>query len=177
MSEAWLRGPLAGVPAEIMPAAHALTDAAEEIRAALAGLSPDVLWLRPGGAASLGFHVRHVAGSLDRLLTYARGDALSTAQLAELAREAEPGDPPDDWERLVAVLDHAVARALDVYRTTSPETLADARAVGRAGLPSTVRGLLFHAAEHARRHAGQVIATARIVRGLGLDAHLPRSTS
>jgi hypothetical protein len=40
--------------------------------------------------------------------------------------------------------------------------------VGRARLPSTVFGLLFHVAEHTQRHAGQAITTAKIVRGLGL---------
>jgi len=42
-------------------------------------------------------------------------------------------------------------------------TLTDARAVGRQRLPSTVIGLLVHAAEHTTRHAGQIITTAKIV--------------
>jgi hypothetical protein len=168
MPEAWLRGPVQGVPDELMPAAHAIIDAREEIGAALEGLTVEQLWLRPGGAASLGFHARHVGGSLDRLLTYARGGGLSDEQRAALAAEGEPGDPPATAPELVAGLDRAVNHALEVYRATDPLALGEARAVGRAKLPSTVRGLLFHAAEHARRHAGQAIATSKIVRGLGL---------
>ena len=53
---------------------------------------------------------------------------------------------------------------------TPPESLGDERLVGRAALPSTVRGLLFHGAEHTQRHVGQVITTAKIVRGLRLGS-------
>lgn len=166
MSEAWLDGPVPGVPDLLMPAAHSLIDAVADIERAVDGLDPALLWVRPGGAASIGFHLRHVPGSLERLLTYARGEALSREQLAAIAAEAEPGDPAATLEGLLTDLRTARDRALDAYRATDPETLLDPRSVGRAGLPSTVQGLLFHAAEHARRHAGQVVATARILRGL-----------
>jgi ribosomal protein S18 acetylase RimI-like enzyme len=150
-----------------MPAAHALVDAGEELERAAAGLDAARLWARPGGVASVGFHLRHVVGSLDRLLTYARGDALSAGQLRALATEAEPGSPPVQVATLLEDLRAALNGALDVLRATSPESLDEERRVGRAGLPSNVRGLLFHAAEHTRRHAGQVIATAGILRGRG----------
>ena len=163
--EAWLRGPVPGVPAELMPAAHALVDAGEEIEAAARGLAPEQLWARPGGVASVGFHLRHVRGATERLLTYARGEALTEGQLAEGRREGEPGDPPAGVDELLHALDRTVTVALDALCAIPPATLGDARAVGRKQLPSTVRGLVFHAAEHARRHAGQVIVTARIVRG------------
>lgn len=166
MTEAWLGGPVAGVPLPLMPAAHALLDAAADLRAAAEPLSVDELWRAPGGAASVAFHLRHVAGSTERLLTYARGLALTPEALAEVAREREPLDPPMDGPALLARLDETVARALDQLRATEPTTLHDERRVGRAGLPSTVQGLLFHAAEHARRHAGQAIATSRILLGM-----------
>jgi uncharacterized damage-inducible protein DinB len=162
--EAWLRGPVAGVPAELMPAAHALIDAREEMEAAARGLTADQLWARPAGVASVGFHLRHVRGATERLLTYARGEALTDAQLAQGRGEGEPGNPPAEVDELLDALDRAVTVALDALRATSPATLGDAREVGRKRFPSTVRGLLFHAAEHARRHAGQVIVTARMVR-------------
>lgn len=169
MGEAWLEGPVPGVPALLLPAAHALIDAVDDMERAVEGLDDALLWRRPGGAASIGFHLCHVPGSLDRLLTYARGEPLTRAQLAAIPAEAHPGDPPATLEHLLADLRAARDRTLEAYRATDPETLLDPRAVGRAGLPSTVQGLLFHAAEHARRHAGQVVATARILQGLEME--------
>lgn len=166
MTEAWLRGPIEGIPALLMPAAHSLVDAVEDIERAVANLAAEQVWLTPGGAAAIGFHLKHVCGSLERLLTYARGENLTTQQLNAIEAEAEPGDPPTPLSELLAGLREAVDQALDVYRRADPATFLDRRSVGRAGLPSTVLGLLFHAAEHARRHAGQVVATARIINGL-----------
>jgi uncharacterized damage-inducible protein DinB len=164
MTEAWLRGPIEGVPERLMPVAHSLVDALEELETAAADLDPDRLWERPGGAASVGFHLRHVCGSLERLLTYARGASLSTEQLAASKLEGDPGTPPATAAELLEEVRACIGAALDVLRVTPEESLLEARRVGRAGLPSTVHGLLFHAAEHTRRHAGQVVATARVVR-------------
>lgn len=166
--EAWLRGPIEGVPAALLPAAHSLTDGLEDMERAVAGLTPEQIWLRPGGVAAIGFHLRHVRGSTDRLLTYARGEMLTPAQMDALKGEAEPGSPPAGAHALLEGVRAAVAGAIAVYRETDPARLSDARAVGRARLPGTLGGLLFHVAEHARRHAGQVVATAGIIRGLGL---------
>ncbi len=168
MSEAWLRGPIDGVPIALMPVAHSLLDTTADLEAAVAGLSVAQLWATPGGAASVGFHLRHIPGSLERLLTYARGEALSPAELAAIAREGDPGEPPATALELLADHRAAVERADARRRASAPESLYEPRFVGRARLPSSVHGLLFHAAEHSRRHAGQVVATARIVRGAGL---------
>jgi uncharacterized damage-inducible protein DinB len=162
--EAWLRGPLPGIDAVLMPAAHALVQARDDIAAALVDAHASELWATPGGAASPGFHLRHLAGSLDRLLTYARGERLSPGQLAALAREGEPGASGQELERTVLA---AIDRALEQLRRTPTGTLGDIRPVGRAGLPATVLGLLAHAAEHASRHTGQFLTTLKIVRGLG----------
>jgi hypothetical protein len=151
-----------------MPAAHALLQAGEEIERAASPLTPAQLWVEPGGAASVGYHLRHVAGSIDRLLTYARGGALDERQLAALAAEGAAGDPPDDAATLVAGATRAIDQAMTVIRATPVATLTEPRAVGRGRLPSTVLGLLFHVAEHTQRHAGQVVTTAKIVRGLEL---------
>ena len=164
--EAWLRGPVEGVPPPLQPAAHALLQARAELGGALAEVSARELWLRPGGAASIGFHALHVAGATDRLLTYARGEELTAAQHEQRVAEREP--PHETAEALLGRLDLAVGAALAQLRATAPGSLGEARGVGRAGLPSTVAGLLFHAAEHAQRHAGQAVTTAKIVRGLGL---------
>lgn len=166
--EAWLRGPIEGIPPLLMPVAHALVQAVADVEQATAQLDTRQLWLRPGGAASVGFHLRHMAGVVDRLLTYARGEALSEGQLEALRREAEPGDPPEETGALVANLGATVDRALDQLRTTSSDALLDHRGVGRKQLPSNVLGLLFHAAEHAQRHTGQVVASAKIIQGTGM---------
>ena len=121
-------------------------------------------WLRPGGVTSIGFHLLHLAGSTDRLLTYARGEALSGSQRASLADEQSMGEPFPSLEVLLAAWNRIVERAL-VQLAETPDAMLDVpRTIGRAELPSTVRGLLFHAAEHAQRHAGQVVTTARLIR-------------
>jgi uncharacterized damage-inducible protein DinB len=157
-----LRGPLQGIDPWLQPAGHALVQAADEFDEAASPLSIDALWARPAGVASVGYHLRHIAGSIDRLLTYARGGALDAAQFAVLRGEALPGTPPADAATLVAEARSAVARALEVLRTTPIDSLGEARGVGRQALPTTVLGLLFHIGEHTQRHAGQIVTTARI---------------
>jgi uncharacterized damage-inducible protein DinB len=163
-SEVWLRGPVPDIPRLLQPVAHSLLQCREELTATLNGLTPEQIWERPNGVASIGFHARHAAGSLDRLFTYARGERLSSTQQAALAAEANPDPTPNAATTLVAAFAEAVDRALEQLRTTSETTLPDARGVGRAQLPSTVLGLLFHAAEHAQRHVGQLVTTAKLVR-------------
>lgn len=163
--EVWLRGPVDGYAPQVQPVVHALLQVREEVDRHCADLTPDQLWARPGGAASIGFHLRHLAGSLDRLLTYARGEVLSPAQLTWLKAEDDPGMPPATAAELIAVAQAGIDRALAQVGTTDVGTLQDARGVGRAQLPTTVMGLLFHSAEHASRHAGQIATTGKIVRG------------
>jgi uncharacterized damage-inducible protein DinB len=163
--EVWMRGPVPGIPPLLQPAAHSLLQSLEEVRRIVAPLSPGELWARPGGVASVGFHLRHAAGSLDRLLTYARGEALTAEQRAFLDTEGEPGSPPAQAAGLVAAFETQVERALEQIRETPEPILLEPRGVGRLQLPSTVLGLLFHAAEHTQRHVGQIMTTARIARG------------
>jgi hypothetical protein len=162
--EAWLRGRLPDVAPHLMPAAHALVQAAEDLERVAAGLSTAELWDRPGGAASAGFHLAHVAGSLDRLLTYARGEALTAEQRAAAAAEARVADSGLEAGALVARAQAAIDQALAQIRATPSEAVLEPREVGRARLPSTVLGLLFHVAEHTQRHVGQLIATAKVAR-------------
>jgi uncharacterized damage-inducible protein DinB len=157
--EFWLRGPVPGIDPILMPAAHALLQAREDIAQLAPSLSDDRLWARPGGAASAGFHLQHLAGSLDRLFTYARGETLSDQQRNEL--RAEGSEAP-----LTALLDRVyrtIDRALDQLRGTPTQSLFDTREVGRAKLPATVFGLLFHGAEHTTRHVGQLITTLKLL--------------
>lgn len=163
--EFWLRGPVPQVPALLQPAAHAFLQARADLRRAAGDLSPAQLWERPGGVASVGFHLRHVAGSVDRLLTYAAGRPLAPQQLATLGAEGDRDSGSTTAAELLEEIDRAIAKALAVLQATSPESLGEPRTVGRARLPTTVLGLLFHAAEHAQRHAGQTVTTAAVVRG------------
>jgi uncharacterized damage-inducible protein DinB len=161
--EVWLRGSIPTIPPLLQPVAHSLLQCREELIASVTGLTPEQVWARPRGSASIGFHAQHAAGSLDRLFTYARGEQLSPTQQAVLAREGHADLTPGADGRLVASFDEAVERALEQLRTTSESTLLDARGVGRAQLPSTVLGLLFHAAEHTQRHMGQLVTTAKVL--------------
>jgi uncharacterized damage-inducible protein DinB len=160
--EVWLRGPIAGVPPLLQPVAHSLLQCREEIARVLAGMTPEQIWYAHANAASLGFHVLHAIGSLDRLFTYARGEALSDTQRQALLHETQP-DTALTASDLVAAFDVGVARALDQLRGTDDTTLTTVRHVGRARLPSTVIGLLFHAAEHTQRHVGQALTTSRLM--------------
>lgn len=163
--EVWLRGALPGVPPLLQPVAHSLLQCREEAHDALADLSPAQLVARPGGAASVAFHLTHAMGSLDRLFTYARGEQLSDAQLVALRAEKDANDAETSADALLRHVDAAVDRALAQVRSTAEGDLLMSREVGRGRLPSTVVGLLFHAAEHTQRHIGQAVTTARVVRG------------
>lgn len=164
LPEVWLRGALPDVPALLQPVAHGLLQCREEVRRLLSDLTETELTVQPGGAASLEYHVKHAIGSLDRLLTYARGEQLSPGQLDWLAGEhSHESFAP---AQLLAAFDAGIERALDQVRATPERVLLEPRAVGRARLPSTVLGLLFHAAEHTQRHAGQIATTAKVLRGL-----------
>ncbi len=161
--EAWLRGPVAGVPDVLQPIAHALLQAREEARGLLENFPPEHLWDRPAGLASVGFHVQHITGVIDRLFTYARGEALSGAQREILAREGQKPESPVGVGDLLNALDAQVERALNQLSELPPATIFEARVVGRKQLASTVLGLLFHAAEHVQRHVGQLLVTARVL--------------
>jgi uncharacterized damage-inducible protein DinB len=123
------------------------------------------LWARPGGAASIGFHLAHLPGSLDRLLTYSRAESLSSDQLATLATERTVQEDRPELNRLLATFAAGLDSAIEYLRKVPAESLLLPREVGRKRLPSTVLGLIFHAAEHSSRHAGQSVTLARVVQG------------
>ena len=160
--EVWLRGPLPNFAPIWQPVAHALLQAREEVVALAPTITPDTLWARPAGVASAGFHLQHLTGVLDRLSTYARGEPLGPSQRAALADEGVP-EAEVRVPHLVARFGAMVDQVLAQLQATDPATAFDARLVGRAGIPSTVLGLLIHAAEHTMRHVGQLTVTARIV--------------
>jgi uncharacterized damage-inducible protein DinB len=160
-TEPWLRGPISGVHPIAFPFLYSMAQVREDLDRWTAGLTPDQLWARPRGLGAIGFHYRHVGGSTERLATYLSGHPLSEDQMREMKEESEPGVSLDELrtrfeERLLYA--EAIVKALD------PRTWHDARAVGRKALPTTVGGLVHHIAEHAQRHVGEIIVTAKIVR-------------
>ena len=157
--EPWLRGPIAGVHPLVAPVLYAFQQAREDLAQHTAQLARGQLWASPHGFNSVGFHIRHIAGSTDRLLTYLQNRELTGGQLTALQAEKEPLDIGRD--ELLALLDEALAEAASVVRSIDPATLAETRTVGRRRLPTTVIGLLTHIAEHTQRHVGQAISAAK----------------
>lgn len=162
--EVWLRGALPGISPILQPVAHALLQAQEEINALMDDFPPHLLWEKPAGTASPGFHLQHIPGVLDRLLSYARGQTLSPEQFAYLKREGLPGDEGVTTSILVGMLNEKVASFVEALKGFDESRLTETREVGRAKLPSTVLGLLFHAAEHTMRHTGQLLVTVNVLR-------------
>jgi hypothetical protein len=163
--EAWLRGPVEGYEPLLMPVVHSLIQAREDVEQLVATVAPEHVWTTPGSAASVGFHVRHLGGALDRLFTYSRGEPLTEEQKAASRIEELPGEPPMALRDVAAGAIAQIETALTHLRGLDAAQLLEARAVGRLKLPSTRLGLLFHAAEHCTRHAGQAITTAKVVAG------------
>lgn len=159
----WLLGPVPGVPPLLQPVAHALLEAKEDVEHLLPSLATHLLWQRPVGAASVGFHIVHSAGSLDRLFTYASGALLTPTQLAALQAEKTLDASFGDASAVMAHFGGTVDRAIEQLRATPESVLIEPREVGRGKLPSTVIGLLVHAGDHTYRHVGQAITTARLL--------------
>jgi uncharacterized damage-inducible protein DinB len=135
--------------------------AREDLARYTTGLTTEQIWATPHGFGSVGFHLRHIAGSTDRLMTYVNGDQLSSAQIAALKTEKEPGATR---EMLLAGIDQAFKSAEAVARALDPKRLGEPRGVGRKQLPTTVIGLLVHTAEHTQRHVGQAISAAKLAK-------------
>jgi uncharacterized damage-inducible protein DinB len=160
MEEPWLRGPIPGVSPLLSPVLASFQQAREDLARHTEGLTTAQIWSAPQGGGSVGFHLRHIAGSVDRLTTYLQGGELTASQMAGLQAEKDPGA---SREELLAAVDRAFCHAEAVVRAIDPKTLSDPRTVGRKRLPTTVIGLLTHIAEHTQRHVGEVIVTSRVV--------------
>jgi len=160
--EVWMRGPIAGVPSLLQPVAHALLQAKEEVTRYLQGFDDRLLWEKPGGMASVGFHLQHMAGVTERLFTYAADKTLSAEQLNGLRIEGAQ-DPLLNAAALVAAFGSRVDTAIQQLKQTDETTLTEIRYLGRKRIPTTQLGLLFHAAEHTQRHLGQLLVTVRLL--------------
>jgi len=158
--EPWLRGTHAELPAVIRAVVHALELSREDIEKWCAPLAEEAMNARPGNIAPIAFHLRHIARSLDRLLTYAEGGQLSEQQMASLEAELDPAAAPVE---LLAEFRSGIDDALRRLRNFSEADLEHPRHVGRKALPTTVGGLLVHCADHTQRHTGQAVTTAKIL--------------
>ncbi len=163
MVEPWLRGDLGELDPLRRGVVHALWLAVEDVELWCRGLSVEELEARPLGLPSVGFQMRHMVRSLDRLLTYAEGRQLDERQMAALQSEMVAGLSRDD---LFLEFSDWMRFAEERVRGLSPESYAEVRGVGRRSLPSTVGGLLVHCAEHTQRHAGQMVTTVKVVVGM-----------
>jgi uncharacterized damage-inducible protein DinB len=167
MVESWLRGTLGEVHPVKRAVLHSFDQAREDLLAWTADLSDAELWAAPHGLAPVGFQLRHIAGSVERLLTYAMEADLSAEQMLELRAEMTPGAP---LKELVALVMERLLAADARVHSIEPERLVEPRWVGRKRMPTTVAGLLIHTAEHTQRHVGQLIVTVRVLRSLRPEA-------
>lgn len=163
-TEPWMRGPIPGVDPLVAPVLYSFQQAREDLAQHTEGLTAAQLWAKPHGFGSVGFHLRHIAGSTDRLMTYLTGHQLSEAQMEFLRHEHDPGATR---EELLAALDAGFQQAEAIVRALDPAKLSEPRGVGRKMLPTTVTGLLTHIAEHTQRHVGQAISAAKLARVAG----------
>ncbi len=170
--EPWLRGTLRELPALPRAVLHALVLAEENVKHWLPQLTDEEIHQEPLGLTPFAFHVRHIAHSLDRLLTYAEGQSLNIIQRAALSVELEPGM---NREALSAEFQSALREAEGRVRALPLAELEATREVGGKKLPSTLGGLLVHLADHTQRHAGQAVTTARLLLALRSAARPPRA--
>jgi hypothetical protein len=157
--EPWLRGPLADVHPLLAPTLHAYAQAREDLARWTDGLTDAEIWSRPQGLAPVGFHLRHIAGSVERLTAYIRGQQLTAEQLDAIHHEMDPGP---GRSRLLDEANRALQDSERVIQSLDPALLAEPRGVGRKQLPTTVIGLVVHLAEHTQRHVGELIITSKL---------------
>jgi hypothetical protein len=164
--EPWLRGTLTDVGAVQRAVLHAMEMAQEDLELWCGSLSDEEVNSRPYGIAPVAFHLRHIVRSLDRLITYAEGGQLSAEQMASMKGELDGGATRAGiFDELKLGLEQARRRVM----AFTPESLEEARGVGRKMLPTSVGGLLVHCADHTLRHVGQAITTAKVVVRMRLD--------
>lgn len=161
-----MRGPLEGVHPMVAPTLHAFAQAREDLARWTEGFTDAQIWLRPLGLAPVGFQLRHIAGSVNRLTTYLRGEQLTAQQLATLRDETGLDNVSQEPGRsaLLDEVNNAFDYSEQVIRALDPAILDQPRAVGRRQLPTTVIGLVVHLAEHTQRHVGELIVTSKLAR-------------
>ena len=160
--EFWLNGPIPNIPDTLQPVAHALLQSERELEKYTVDFPKELLWAKVAGRASVGFHMNHLTGVLDRLMTYAKNESLSEEQFQFLKQEGA-FNLETEVEDLREQFSVKVAEVLAYFETIPENSLTEIRTVGRKKLPTTVLGLLFHAAEHSQRHIGQLLVTISVL--------------
>jgi uncharacterized damage-inducible protein DinB len=161
--EPWMRGTHSGVPAVGRAVLHALELALDDLTKWTAGLTDAEVDGHPLGLSSVAFHLRHIARSVDRLLSYAEGNQLSAEQLAALKAE-QTGD--EILAALLAEVEASFSNAAERIRVLATADFDTFRGVGRKQLPASLGGALVHVADHTQRHVGQVVTTAKVLAAL-----------
>lgn len=165
-TEPWLRGTYTEVPAAARAVLHALDLALDDLSKWTEGLTDAEIHAQPLGLPSVAFHLRHIARSIDRILTYAEGEQLSAEQLAALKSEQDGEGNREPLSALLAEVENAFARAGERIRVLATANLDTPRFVGRKQLPTSIGGALVHVADHTQRHVGQAVTTAKVIKAL-----------
>ncbi|HEY1903334.1 MAG TPA: DinB family protein [Terracidiphilus sp.] len=165
--EPWLRGTHSEVPAVGRAVLHALDLALDDLTKWTEGLTDEEVQARPLGLPSVAFHLRHIARSTDRILTYAEGGQLSAEQLALLKAE-QSGE--ESLAALLAEVETSFSNAADRIRVLATADFNTSRSVGRKQLPTSIGGALIHVADHTQRHVGQVVTTAKVLKTLRTES-------
>ena len=161
ITEPWLSGEHQDVDPVLRPILFSLEQAKQDLRHWTTGISDTEVWARPHGLASIGFQLRHIAGSVDRLYSYCRSEKLTELQMEFMRAEMEPGAGLGE---LLKDIETTFDRVVAAVKSMPISAIRDHRSVGRKQLPTTVIGLLIHIAEHTQRHVGQAIVTARVLK-------------
>ena len=168
-TEPWLRGTYTDVPAAGRAVLHALDLALDDLSKWTSGLTDAEIHAQPLGLPPVAFHLRHIARSTDRILTYAEGEQLSAVQLAALKAEQDQGGNQDPLPALLAEVEISFTDAGERIRVLATANLDTPRFVGRKQLPTSIGGALIHVADHTQRHVGQVVTTAKVLRALSSE--------
>lgn len=164
--EPWLRGTHTDVPAAGRAVLHALELSLDDLTKWTAGLTDAEVHSRPLGLPSIAFHLRHIARSIDRILTYAEGGQLSAEQLGVLRTEQSGEGDPETLAALIAELEASFSNAAERIRVLATGNYDTPRGVGRKQLPTSLGGALIHVADHTQRHTGQVVTTTQVIKAL-----------
>ena len=165
-TEPWLRGTHTDVPAAARAVLHALELALDDLTNSTAGLTDAEIHSQPLGLTPIAFHLRHIARSTHRILTYAEGKQLTAEQLAALKSEQGSEGNQESLAEVLAEVEASFANASDRIRVLAPANLDTPRFVGRKQLPTSIGGALIHVADHTMRHVGLVIVTAKVLQSL-----------
>lgn len=157
--EPWMRGTYGEFDVLRRAVVHALELAEEDVEKWCGELSDAEMMARQAGVAPVAFHLRHIARSLDRLLTYAESRTLDEAQMRALKSEMDAATAAE----VLLEFREGIASAKERVRAFAPESYEEFRGIGRKQLPTTVGGLLIHCAEHTARHVGQAVTTSKLV--------------